>query len=126
MMSIMDDFIPSLAALKYAKEEEIYSFFYLQYMEKDTPTIEIPIYLSPIHYIEEMVCAFAQMYDDEDSDDLNSFITFFLFHRHQKNRIAMERELIREYETKSLEYFDLSEEYRLIDFIVELLHIDNK
>lgn len=125
MMCIMDDFIPSLATLKYAKEDDIYSYFYLSYLWKETPTLEITIYLSSVHYVEEIICAFAQMYDEHSgSHDLNYFIDLFLFHRHQNNTI--QRKLRYEYETKSLMLFDLSDTYSLIDFVIDLLDIEKE
>jgi hypothetical protein len=122
MMCIQNEFIPSLATLKYAREEDAFSFSYLSYLLEETSAIEIRIQLSPIHYIEEIVCAFAQMYDDHfDSNDLSQFIDCFLFYRHQKSTI--ERDLQYIYDSKSLECFDLSKTYSLMDFVKDLLYI---
>jgi len=119
---IINDLIISLESIKYEYREDDYSFYYMQYLFEEKEDIYIPIYLSYLNFGQELICAFVECYLWHDRyNELSSYVDLFLIYNDKPNFLIEKLEYL--YQKNKLNCFDISETYKLVNLLMDLLII---
>jgi len=119
---IINDLIISLESIKYEYREDDYSFYYMQYLFEEKEDIYIPIYLSYLNFAQELICAFVECYSWHNRyNELSSYVDLFLIYNDKPTFLIGNLEYL--YQKNKLNCFDISETYKLVNLLMDLLII---